>query len=236
MYKKKTILALIPARAGSKGVPGKNHALLAGKPLVSWTFQAAKSCPLLDEIICSTDDEQVAVCAHKHGITLLKRPSRLAADKTPMLDVILHTLNCVEKQGKKVDYLVLLQPTSPLRTSQDISRAVKSAVEEKASSLASVSPVPLRPGLLMLGRQEKARLCTDPLAKKQADYRRQDSAPLYVVNGAIYVWKRSFLRPEATLNAPAQGIVLAASHTMDIDTPADFKRCEKALRHRQRLS
>ena len=71
MYKKKTILALIPARAGSKGVPGKNHALIAGKPLVDWTFQAAKACPLLDSIVCSTDDVRVAACAQAQGITLI---------------------------------------------------------------------------------------------------------------------------------------------------------------------
>ena len=237
MYKKKTVFALIPARAGSKGVPGKNHVLLNGKPLVAWSFQAAKGCSLLDEIICSTNDEKVLACARMQGITSIRRPARLAKDTTPMLDVILHTLLCLKKQGKKPDYLVLLQPTSPLRTGQDITRAIRLAIDGKATSLASVSPVALRPGLLMLGEPKQSSLYTYPLAKKQADIRRQDAAQLYIVNGAIYVWKTSFLRLGAVLNAPEQGIVLPTSHTLDIDTREDFKACEKAFsRRRQRLS
>ena len=237
MHQNKRILAIIPARAGSKGVPGKNHLPIAGRPLVSWTFAAAKACPLLDEIICSTNDTLVGQAARKDGIEMVKRPARLAADKTPMLDVLLHVLAYVERQGKRFDYIVLLQPTSPLRTAADITRAVKLAVTNRANNLASITPVALRPGLLVVGTKQKTGVfSTVSLLKKQADVRRQEAPQLAVVNGAIYVYKRSFIRPGAKLNAPDVGLVLAQNHTLDIDTWQDVKRCEKALRKRQRVS
>lgn len=232
MYQNKRILAIIPARADSKGVPGKNHLLLAGKPLVEWTFRAAKNCNLFDEIVCSTDDQKVMEAARKASVTILRRPASLAQDSTPMLDVVLAVLFNLEKKNNKFDYVVLLQPTSPLRTSKDIILSVAQAIASGKASASSVSPVPLRPGLLMTGKKQQKLLYTSPLCKPWADIRRQEAPALFVVNGAVYVYRRHFLRPGAKLNAPDVGIVLPKSHTLDIDTWQDFKRCEKVLLRR----
>ncbi len=232
MYHGKKIIALVPARAGSKSVPGKNHAIMADKPLVVWTFQAAKKCPLIDEIICSTNDPKVAQLAQQHHITLIKRPERLATDTTPMLEVVLHLLEVLKKKKQHFDYLVLLQPTSPLRTHTDITKAIKQAIELNASSLASVTKLNLRPGLLLFGTKKADVLRTRSLVKSQADHRRQDALPIYSVNGAVYVWKFSFLRPGVKLNSPSYGMVLARTHTPDVDSLQDFERCEKALLRR----
>lgn len=232
MYQNKRILAIIPARAGSKGVPGKNHLPLAGFPLVEWTFQAAKTAGLFDEIICSTDDEEVIVSAQKENISILRRPISLAQDTTPMLEVILDVLSKLEKKNKEFDYIVLLQPTSPLRTSKDIVSAVKQAILSDVDCAASVTSVPIRPGLLLVGKETNGVLYTSSLTKELADIRRQEAPKLYVVNGAVYVYKRGFLQQGAKLNAPDLGILLPKSHTLDIDTWQDFKRCEKALLRR----
>lgn len=232
MYQNKRILAVVPARAGSKGVPGKNRRHLAGRPLVEWTFQAAKACKLLDEIICTTDDTEVMQLARQAGIGCMKRPAVLAQDTTPMLDVLLHLVTQLKKEQIEFDYMVLLQPTSPLRTAADITRAVCRAIEQKAANLATVTKVPLRPGLLLTGPLGKESFQVTALAKKWADVRRQDAAGLYVVNGAIYVYKRTFLRPQAKLNAPDVGLLLAKTHSLDIDTEQDFKRCQRVLLRR----
>ncbi len=232
MFQNKRIIAIIPARAGSKGVPGKNHCKIAGRPLVEWTFSAVKECTFFDEIICSTDDSLVKECARLTNIRVLHRPINLSKDTTPMLDVLLHVLQRVENPHQPFDYIVLLQPTSPLRTSTDITKAVNLAIKNKAKSVASVSPVDLRPGLLLIGSKPEEVLKTTPLAPNYAELRRQDAPKLYRVNGTVYVFKRSFLKPNAKLNTPSLGIVLPKSHTLDIDTFQDFERCERALLRR----
>lgn len=229
MYKGKSFAAIVPARAGSKGVRGKNRRLCAGKPLVSWTFEAARACPLLDGVYCSTDDPAVARCAGRYGVEVLPRPKRLATDQAKMLGVILDVKQRLEKSGRKFDYLVLLQPTSPLRTANDISRAVKQIIRDNTASLASVSLVDLRAGLLVLGKKKNGALLTRSLAADCADVPRQQKPLLFRVDGAVYVWRNSFLTPHCVLNAPQSAVVLPKNHARDIDTPADFKACEELL-------
>lgn len=230
MYRNQKILALIPARKNSKGVPGKNKYICAGKPLVEWTILAAKKCPLLDAIYCSTDDLDIAEIAKKNKISVIKRPAYLAQDSSKTLGVILHALKQLEKESQFFDYLVLLQPTSPLRTAADITTAIKTLIKNGAGSLASVNRANIRAGLLLTGKSTKTGLKTKSLAKNLADVPRQKYPPIYYVNGAVYVWKRSFLKRGAVLNAPETAILLPDTHTVDIDSIEDLKICEKLLK------
>ena len=113
---KQHILGVIPARGGSKDIPGKNLCLLRGRPLIEYTFDAAKGSRLLDRVILSTDDEAIAALGRAHGIEVpFVRPAHLAQDDTPMLDVLIHVLESLRSEAYEPDCLVLLQPTSPLR-------------------------------------------------------------------------------------------------------------------------
>lgn len=233
MFANASFLALIPARAGSKGIPQKNSKQCAGKPLISWTFDAVRHSRLLDDCYCSTDDVLCAQLARQADISVIKRPKRLAQDTTRMLPVILHALKEIEKKGRHFDYVVLLQPTSPLRTGKDIDKAIRQIIRTQSQSLASVHPLNLRAGLIMQNTDNKKELTLKAIAKGQSDLPRQASSALYYVNGAIYIWKREYLTEDAVLNAPQCGIVLPATHTQDIDTVSDFVRCEKYLKRRQ---
>src|SRR5918911_4592310 len=141
------VLGLIPARGGSKGIPGKNLAPLCGRPLVAWTIGAACAARSLDRVVVSTDSEEIAATARELGADVLERPAELARDGTPMRDVLLHAL---EELGRP-EVLVLLQPTSPLRRAEHVDGAVALLRETGADSVVSVAEVPhrYRPGPLM---------------------------------------------------------------------------------------
>ena len=116
MYKDKKFLAIIPARGGSKGLPKKNIKVMNGKPLIAWTIENAKKCPYIDEIYVSTDSQEIADVCENFGIKVPElRPDYLASDTSTSADVVIHVLDTLEKQGKKFDYFMLLEPTSPLR-------------------------------------------------------------------------------------------------------------------------
>ena len=137
------ILAIIPARGGSKGIPHKNMTELAGKPLMAYSFDAAKGSLLITKTILSTDDEEFAEYARSEDIEVRMRPSELAGDKTPMKDVINYHLDELEKEGYKSDAFILLQPTSPLRTSRHIDEALGKMInDEKADAIVSVVDLP----------------------------------------------------------------------------------------------
>src|SRR3990172_8434607 len=145
MYKGKSVLGIIPARGGSKGLSRKNIRLLAGKPLIAWTIEQANTSKYLDKVIVNTDDQQIADTAKKYGADVpFLRPRELAGDTTPMIDVIFHTLNFFKNSGTAFDYLALLEPTSPLRADHDIDNAIQKLISETdADSLVSVGEVHL---------------------------------------------------------------------------------------------
>lgn len=146
MYKGKTILAVIPARGGSKGLIGKNIKLLCGKPLINWTIEAALSCEYIDTVLVSTDDEKIAKVSRKAGAeTPFLRPEKLARDGSKVIDTILHALDFYRVKGQSFDYVVLLEPTSPLRKNGDLAKAVKKLIEQgpRADSIVSIGEIPL---------------------------------------------------------------------------------------------
>jgi CMP-N,N'-diacetyllegionaminic acid synthase len=202
-----TIVGLIPARGGSKGIPGKNLALLAGKPLVAWTVEAARSSRRLTRIVVSTDSPEIAAAA---GVEVLERPTALAADETPMLDVIRHALGALGS----CDVLVLLQPTSPLRRAEHIDEAVDLLIETGADSVVSVVEVPhqFRPGSLM--RIEEGRLL--PLGPA-GPLRRQDKPVLYARNGPGVLALRPGRLGDDLYTGDCRPYVMSTRDSLDVD-------------------
>lgn len=146
MYKNKTILGLIPARGGSKGIPGKNIARLGNRPLIAWTIESARSSLLLDRFICSTDSPEIRDLAQKLGCEApFLRPTTLAADDSRSVDVVLHALDHLDQS---YDYILLLQPTTPFRQASEIDGIITQGVDEDADLTVSVSAAKKHPSAL----------------------------------------------------------------------------------------
>lgn len=145
MYKGKKILAVITAREGSKGLPGKNIRMLNGKPLIAWTVDQAKNSRYVDKIFVSTDGMEIADVCEEHGIGVPElRPGELAEDTTSSVEVLVYTINLLKNKGEEFDYLILLEPTSPLRSDSDIDRMIETAVNHpEADGVISVGKVHL---------------------------------------------------------------------------------------------
>jgi len=136
MIEGKTVLGLIPARGGSKRIPGKNLRDLCGKPLIMWTVDAAKKSRILDKVVCTTDDRNIVKAVSNNGVEIVDRPPELAADESSIYDCIFHAIQFFEPH----DYTVLLHPTSPLRLAKDIDGCIESCVIKNAPSCVTVSP------------------------------------------------------------------------------------------------
>lgn len=134
MYKNKTFLAIIPARGGSKRLPRKNVLDLCGKPLITWSIEAGLNSKYIDKVVVSSDDDEILEISRKFGAETIKRPDELASDTATTFDAIKHTIDNLEKY----DYIVLLQPTSPLRDQKHIDEAIELLVEKNADAVVSV--------------------------------------------------------------------------------------------------
>ena len=225
MYKDNRILAVVPARGGSKGIPHKNIAKVRGKELLVYTLDAAKASKYIDEIIVSTDDIMIEQVAVRENVKVLRRPKELAQDKSKTIDVLLHV---IENINNGFDYLVLLQPTQPLRTAEHIDRAIELMIDENYPSLLSVSPVKDHPILI---RQMDVNRKLTPMFACNSTVRRQDFPDYYVVNGAIYINKISDLNSESSLNDNLYGYEMTSEFDLDIDEPRDLILFESLLDH-----
>jgi len=223
-----SVLALVPARGGSKGLPGKNIIDLGGKPLLAWTLAAAAESQYIDRTVLSSDDAAIIEVAQAFGCEVpFTRPAELAQDETPAIDVIEHALT--ELPG--FDLLVLLQPTSPLRSSEDIDRTIRLCVEEDAPSAVSVTPADKPPEwLYYLG---KGQTLEPLMGEGPSVTRRQDSRPACYLNGAVYVARPAWLLEKAGF--VGEGTVaceLPAERAVDIDGPGDLAYAEFLLSRR----
>ncbi|TSE26345.1 N-acylneuraminate cytidylyltransferase [Tepidimonas sediminis] len=223
-----TVLALIPARGGSKGVPGKNVREVAGKPLIAWTIEAARQATCIDRIVVSSDDAVILDVARAWGAeTPFVRPAELARDETPGTDVVLHAL----QQLPGVAWVVLLQPTSPLRTAQDIDAAYALCQEKDAPACVSVTEV-ATPPWWMFRLSDEGRLRSF-LPESERPQRRQEAPPLYALNGAVYVARADWLRrTRSFLTDETLAYVMPAERSIDIDTPLDLTTAACLLRER----
>ena len=196
MYNNATFLAIIPARSGSKGLPNKNIKPLCGKPLLAWSIEAARESKYIDEIVVSTDSKEYAEIAKCFGASVpFLRPKELSLDTTTTFEVLEHCIRFYENLGKWFDYVVLLEPTSPLREKGDIDRAIEKLVGEGADSLSSIGEVKTHPAILKTIVDNRLQAFMPTLPKTT---RRQDNTPLYFPYGVVYIAKTSSLLEEKT--------------------------------------
>lgn len=216
-------VALIPARGGSKGIPRKNLAPLAGKPLIAWTIEAARHCAGIDRVLVSTDDEEIAAACRTLGAEVpFLRPAALALDTSPAIDAVLHALDwMVKEMPVPPTHLLLLQPTSPLRTTDDVSGALEIANRQDADGVVSVSAVRDHPYWTKTIDAEGN--LSDFLPQELKATRRQDLPEVFAVNGAIYLARIEVLRDLRTFyTGRTKAYVMPPERALDIDTPWDL--------------
>jgi CMP-N,N'-diacetyllegionaminic acid synthase len=224
------VLAMIPARGGSKGFPGKNLALLGGRSLIARTVEAARESTYVDRIVVSSDVAEIIAEARAAGAEApFVRPAKLATDEATTTSVVLHALEVLEPRP---DYLVLLQPTSPLRTAADVDACIDACVKTGARACISVVETPKSP-LLMYWRDGAGAL--QPVVPGVGDQaRRQDSPLAYMLNGAVYVARvRNFLADPVFAPVGCIGVIMPRERSIDIDTKEDLIEAEKWLACRQ---
>lgn len=220
MIRGRKVLAIIPARGGSKGLPGKNILNVGGKPLIAYSIDAAKAAAAVDHVIVSSDDDAIIAVARECGCDVpFRRPAELGTDTAASIDVVLHALD----QVRGYDYVVLLQPTSPLRTAADIDAACERLAGGGVNACVSVSPVEQSPYWMYHVTEEGYLKSVVDLPASVS--RRQDLPPVYALNGAVYVAEVSWLRRNSTfLTSETVPYVMPAERSLDIDTATDVER------------
>jgi CMP-N-acetylneuraminic acid synthetase len=225
-----SVLGLVPARAGSKGLPGKNTRLLRGQPLLAWTAAAARESGVIDRLVLSTEAEEIAAIGRSVGMeTPFLRPPALAGDETPMLPVIEHAVDALEAEGWSPDIIVLLQPTSPLRTGTHVRGSVALLKDSGADSVVSVVELPRHHSPDYVMRVEAGRLVPF-LPDGLRISRRQDARAAYVRDGTVYTFWRSTLQVKGNLYGDdCRPLVVPASASLTIDSAADWAEAERRL-------
>lgn len=228
----KNVLGLIPARGGSKGIPKKNLFPIMAKPLAQYTFEAAKESGVLSQIIISSEDEEILHFAQLHGIdTRYRRPQTLGSDQAKTSDVVLDVLNWLDQVGEYPDVLVLLQPTSPLRSADDINNAVKYFIEQDFDSMVSVHKMVEHPYKSMhMDASGDWSYLAKPAEKA---HRRQDYDDNYfTINGAFYLVKPDWFREHKTfvIENETELFEMSPIAGMDVDELVDVFKVEAYLK------
>ncbi|MDX2481474.1 MAG: acylneuraminate cytidylyltransferase family protein [Desulfuromusa sp.] len=229
MFDGKKILALIPARGGSKGLPGKNTRELCGKPLITWSIDAAKASSYVDRTIVSTDCPMIASIAKSAGADVpFMRPAELATDSASNMDTCLHAMEWLEKNVNCYNLLLVLQPTSPLRTTADIDAAIEKLGETKASSVVSVCETDHHPWWSNQLPQDGNM--KDFLRPEILNKNRQDLPKFYRLNGAIYLAQVTELKKNRSFYGPKTfAYLMPTERSVDIDLIQDFLLAEAYL-------
>lgn len=227
----KTVLAIIPARAGSKGIPRKNIRLLAEKPLIAWTIDEAKKSKYIDRLILSSEDEEIIKVAKEYRCEVpFKRPVELAQDDTPGIEPVIHALDTLEE---KYAYVALLQPTSPLRTVEDIDGCIQQCIMTELPACVSVTEAQQSP--YWMYKLDDGMKLKPFVQHNKKIYRRQDLPKVYVLNGAVYVAKTSFINENKSfLNEETVGYIMSGESSVDIDTEMDFSYCEWCIKQKEK--
>ncbi len=223
-----SLLALIPARGGSKGIPGKNVKVLGGKALIGWSIDAAKRAACVNRIIVTTEDEEIASVARELGADVpFMRPPQLAADDTPGITPVLHAIS----QLPGYDWLLLLQPTSPLRSAEDIDGIWQFCQEQGAPSVVSICEVGAHP-YWMYQRNAAKRL--EPFIKGRPDVtHRQDLPTVYTLNGALYLARTDWLLEHQNfIGSETLGYIMPPERSADLDTEEDWRWVEYLMNRR----
>jgi len=225
------ILGIIPARGGSKGIPGKNIKLLGGKPLLEYTVEAAKASKLLSRVILSSDDNEIIAVAEQLQLEVpFIRPSELAQDNTPSIEVVKQALKFFEENGEKFDAVCLLQVTTPFRKHELIDRAIGKFIKGNFDTLISVREVPeeYNPHWVF---EEKEGLLRVSTGENEIISRRQELPKAYHRDGAIYITRTSVILQNNSLFGKNIGFIdTTESPYVNIDEPADWKIAEELIK------
>ena len=235
VYPDEQVLAFVPARGGSKGIHKKNLAPLMGKPLIQYTLEAAMGSSYLSDIFVSTDDDQIAEVCNRTGVDVpYRRPSELARDSALAIDAVLHGLDWLHDRGNaRPDSVLLLQPTSPLRTAMDIDAAIEQFLSCRSHSLISVHRSIEHPyhSVKRSDAGWKYLVRPDP---SDTNMRRQDfEGDYFTINGAIFLAKTELLYQKRTFIIEDETTLYSMDHErcIDIDDPSDLKRAEAYFMH-----
>ncbi len=233
MYKNKNILGLIPARGGSKGLPRKNIKPLLGKPLIAWTIEQALASRYLDRVVVSTDDKEIAEISKKYGADIpFMRPKELAEDDAKGIDVILHTIDWLKENDnrKQYDLIMLLQPTSPLRKSEDIDKAIELLFLKKAKAIVSVCEVDHHP--LWTNTLPKNGCMKGFIKPEIMNKNRQELPVYYRLNGVIYLSYSYYIKQcNSFLGKETFAYIMPRGRSIDIDDEVDFKSAEILMKN-----
>jgi N-acylneuraminate cytidylyltransferase/CMP-N,N'-diacetyllegionaminic acid synthase len=230
----KEILGIIPARAGSKGLPHKNMKLFCGKPLISWTIEAALTSKYIDKVIVSTDSLEIAKIANQYGeLAPFIRPAFLSTDTALSIDVIRHVCEYSKEQyAKEFDYISLLEPTSPLRETSDIDNAIFKLNTKNVSSIVGISETESQnPAFLVKKDTEDFISWYD--TSQSIGIRRQEIDPIFYLEGSIYVSERDKLFEENSFyHDETIGYIMSKDKSLEIDDEFDFIMAEALMRYR----
>ena len=216
-------IAVIPARGGSKRIPRKNIKYFCGKPIIAYSIQVAKECGCFDKVIVSTDDQEIADISKQYGADVpFIRPDNISSDHSTSVEVVRHALNTLEEFGYHYDYVILLQPTSPLRTAEHIDAAVKLFVAKDADAVISVTKTTSSP--LWANTIPKNGSMDNFLQENVENKRSQDLPIYYELNGAIYLINSQKILEENTffLRKNVFSYQMGKLSSIDIDTNYDF--------------
>ncbi|RUM49225.1 MAG: acylneuraminate cytidylyltransferase family protein [Hydrogenothermus sp.] len=230
MIENQKVIALIPARGGSKGIKEKNIKPLAGKPLILWTIEEAQKSKYIDEIYVSTDSRKIKDVVKTAKVNIVDRPKELATDEAKTIDVVIHFIKHLESRNYKENFLIiLLQPTSPLRTVEDIDKALEMYFRFKVP-IVSVSKACHPPQWIAELDED---LGISNFLKAISCYQRQKSGKVYQLNGAIYIADKKTIKKEKSfLTLGTKAFIMSKERSIDIDDEFDFKIADLLLREK----
>jgi len=225
-------VAVIPARGGSKSIPGKNIAVVAGRPLLAWSIEVAQQVAAIDRIIVSTDDEAIADVAGQYGAEVSRRPPHLATDDSLVIDTLRDLIHRLREEGSPPGILVLLEPTAPLRLAQDVEECLAQLQDPTVDSVATFVEAKLNPArawIVRNGRPESYISGINPWLP------RQRLRPAYQLNGAVYAFRVDRLEPDspAVLFGNMAAVMMPAERSVDIDDRVDLQVADALLRQRR---
>lgn len=234
MFKDKTFLAIVPARGGSKGLPGKNIKKLCGKPLIAWSIEAGLKSNYIDEIMVTTDSKEIADIAKQYGANVpFLRPDYLASDTATSFDTIKHAIDYYKNEKNKVfDYIVLLEPTSPLRKVYDIDNAIENLMNTSADAIVGICKTEdQNPAFLV--NKDINNFISGYEHKEMKVLRRQEIKDVYFFEGTIYISKTNILLDKKTFyHENTIGYIVPKFKSLEIDDMDDFIMLEAIMKHK----
>jgi CMP-N,N'-diacetyllegionaminic acid synthase len=227
----KNIIAIIPARGGSKGVPRKNIKIINGKPLIAYAIEDGKNSKYISKVIVSTEDSEIKSISQQWGAEVIDRPDDLAQDRSPTLPVMQHVVQTLQEQGEKVDLIILLQATAMFKKVEEIDRAIEVMLSGEYDSLISLSPTP-KHFVVNWQKEIKEGVVVNhhdglPINDDKSAVRRQDLPTTYWKNGQIYIMTpKTLMENDGLFGERCHGFVIDRSDIVNIDSFEDFEYAE----------